>query len=185
MGARIPNAPAVMPSIQRPTEPAAKATLVPRRPSLIALLQANQRLLVLHNHLRRDHRKPGLRLDLRLVRAAARQASDLAAHDLLTHAGFDGASLVTRLERVGYAPIRVAENAAVQWPLPPSRPDPRTPELVLDGWWSSPAHRGNLLGSYSDFGAAYADTPRGKRYWVAIYAQRSPSKHASESTVAH
>jgi uncharacterized protein YkwD len=121
--------------------------------------------------MRRKQGRAALAIDLRLVRAAARQARDIAAHDLLTHEGFDGADLFARIKRVGYSPTRAAENAAVQWPLPSPWPDPRTPDWTVDGWLNSPAHRNNLLGPYSHFGAAFVDTPRGKRYWVAVYAE--------------
>lgn len=143
-------------------------------PGPLRLWLANQRLIELHNRARRDEGKPALVVNFRLVRAAADHARDLASRDVLSHFGPDGSDLGTRIDRVGYRARLAAENVAAQWPLPQGWPDPRTPEWALEGWMRSPGHRANVVGPYTDFGAAYADTSRGKRYWVVVFGQ--PSK---------
>lgn len=116
--------------------------------------------------------KQNLGRDPRLCAAAQIQASYCALIDTMTHVGPRGSVLGDRLASVGYSGSRAAENAAEQPKPPPGwpGPDPRTPEWAVQGWMQSPGHRANLLGPYTQVGAAYADSASGTRYWISTYA---------------
>lgn len=78
-----------------------------------------------------------LRASDRLTRAAQAHACDNAAHQTYRHVGSDGAALMSRLARVGYAPRRATENTGLGFA--------GSPERLVDFWLGSPKHRANLL----------------------------------------
>jgi uncharacterized protein YkwD len=118
-------------------------------------------LIQLHNQ-QRD--KVGLRpltIDIRLMRAAQVQAQYMAEHAKITHAGPDGTTPAQRVKQQGYDHVELAENVAG---------GPETPEAVLQGWMHSPPHRQNILGPYTEVGAAHATGADGRPYWCVVFA---------------
>lgn len=101
---------------------------------------------------------PPVRLEERLVRAAAKHSEDMRVHGSMSHAGSDGSTVGARVTREGYAWRVVAENVA--WGY-------RTPEAVMQGWMNSPGHCAAVMGaSYSELGAAEDGT-----YWTLVFAE--------------
>jgi uncharacterized protein YkwD len=70
------------------------------------------RLLVEINVVRERHGLGKLRADRKLATAAMDHAADMAERDFFDHRAPDGAGLVARIARVGYAYSHVAENIA-------------------------------------------------------------------------
>ena len=152
-------------------------TLVPsvplnRVPSGTDLEQVNQTLLALQNEQRKLNGKPPLELNPKLTAAAKLQATYCANHHELTHTGDNNSSVGDRVSAQGYKWAAVAENAAMQSPAPQGwpGPDPRTPQRAVQDWMKSRGHRANLLGTYSQCGACYADAQDGTRYWIVTFA---------------
>ena len=70
-------------------------------------------------------------------------------------------TLESRLQAVGYAYMKAAENAA--W----NQVDARS---VVDGWMSSSGHRANILDpKLKEIGAAMARSTKGEPYWVQVF----------------
>ncbi|MFO0909544.1 MAG: CAP domain-containing protein [Isosphaeraceae bacterium] len=121
---------------------------------------AFQGLVEAHNRERtRRGRKP-LELDSRLAAAAQGHANEMARRRWMSHRGADGSSPATRIERVGYAYSRVAENVAFgQYTL----------DELMGDWMRSPGHRRNILGSFYAIGTGYATDANGKPYWCVTF----------------
>ena len=93
-----------------------------------------------------------------LTRAAQSLACDNAARKVVGHTGADGATLTTRMARVGYRFSNAAENAAGGYADPAS---------VTDGWMHSSGHRKNILTTpLQDIGVGVAKGPDGLLYWI-------------------
>jgi uncharacterized protein YkwD len=115
------------------------------------------------------HRRAGcapFNRDGRLDRAAQAHAADIAAHKRVDHYGTDGASLRTRLDRVGYPYLRASEGIGIY----------RSAEEVVGFWMSEPPngpHRLNITNcQYIDIGVGLATDSRGLRWWVIDVANR-------------
>jgi len=91
--------------------------------------------------------------------AAQAHAADMAAHDELRHAGSDGSSAGTRLQRAGVAPTAWAENIAAGY---------RDGATVAAAWMASPGHRRNMVGDYRSAGVGVAASTSGTPYWVLV-----------------
>src|SRR5437899_568998 len=65
-----------------------------------------------------------------------------------------------RMARAGYRYERAGENVAR---------GQRTLDAVMTAWLTSPGHRRNLLGEYSEIGAAYATDEAGIPYWCVTF----------------
>ena len=100
-----------------------------------------------------------LQLCASLGRAASDHTADQAAHDLMTHTGSDGSTMVTRVGRAGYAGwSAVAENVAAGY---------QTVAAVMNGWMNSTGHRTNLLNpAYTDVGVGQVPSAGGTIYWT-------------------
>jgi uncharacterized protein YkwD len=101
----------------------------------------------------------------RLRRAAQIQAQYMAEHARITHEGLDGTTPAQRVKQQGYDDVGVAENVAG---------GPETPEAVLQGWMHSLPHRQNILGPYTEIGAAHATGADGRLYWCVVFASPRP-----------
>ncbi len=130
-----------------------------------------ERLLAEINVVRERHGLGLLRADPRLAAAAKGHAADMAERDFFDHRAPDGAGLVARIVRAGYAYAHVAENLAAG--------HERADEVVAT-WMQSEGHRRNLLNAEDvDAGVGYFDAPdddgrvRYRHYWVAIFGHRS------------
>ncbi|MEO6809735.1 MAG: CAP domain-containing protein, partial [Isosphaeraceae bacterium] len=135
------------------------------------------RLVMSTNAARSANGRPLLNTNAKLYAVAQIQANFCARNNVLTHVGSKGSTVADRANVVGYAWSSLAENAAQQPTAPPgwTLDDVRTPEWIVGGWMKSPGHRDNLLGPYTEIGAAYADAANGTRYWTAVYASPSHS----------
>jgi uncharacterized protein YkwD len=103
-----------------------------------------------------------LRLNEKLVRAAAVHSDDMAARGFFSHDGSDGSSVMTRATRVGYNGRAVGENIAS---------GQATPEAAVDGWMKSPPHCANLMQpGFTEMGVAFTvnrASPMGI-YWTQV-----------------
>jgi uncharacterized protein YkwD len=101
---------------------------------------------------------PPLAPNLRLERAAAKYAHDMAAHGYMDHTGRDGSAPGERITRSGYRWRETGENLASGM---------MTPEEAVAGWVRSPEHCANLMDpGFRDMGVAYAVNPRQGVYWA-------------------
>jgi hypothetical protein len=132
---------------------------LPSNPSLEPT-KAVAELLELHNRERGEAKLPLLHLSNKLRGAAEDHARDMAARHKMTHAGSDGSTSASRITAQGYRYRRCGENIAY---------GPKTAEGVMKGWMNSPPHRRNILGSFSQIGAACAIASDGTVYWCVTF----------------
>ncbi len=130
-----------------------------------------ERLLAEINAVRERHGLGSLHANPRLAAAAKGHAADMAERDFFDHRAPDGAGLVARIVRAGYAYAHIAENLAAG--------HERADEVVAS-WMLSEGHRRNLLNAEDvDVGIGFVDVPddggrvRYHNYWVAIFGHRS------------
>jgi uncharacterized protein YkwD len=111
-----------------------------------------------------------------LMQAAQVQAQYMAEHVKTTHEGSNGTTPAQRVKQQGYNYVQVAENIAS---------GPETPTAVLQGWMHSPPHRQNILGAFSDIGAARATGADGQPYWCVVFGSPLPGldPHQAAATV--
>lgn len=101
---------------------------------------------------------PALKLESRLVSAAAAHSEDMLAMGKLTHTGSDGSNPGQRIARTGYSAATWGENAARGYP---------TVEAVMAGWLGSAGHCRNLMNAgFTEFGAGKAET-----FWTQVFAR--------------
>jgi uncharacterized protein YkwD len=117
-------------------------------------------LVEAHNRVRRKAGRPPLEVSEALTAAAQRHADDMASHRRMAHRGSDGASPFRRMARAGYHFERAAENVAY---------GQHTVDGVMTAWLASRGHRRNILGEYSEIGAAYATDQAGIPYWCVTF----------------
>ena len=102
-----------------------------------APLSIDQQVLALINQQRRSN---GCNTDLtispKLKQAADRHSADMALHDIFSHTGSDGSSMVDRIVQSGYHYSMIAENIAAGY---------STPQQVVEAWMKSSGHRSNIL----------------------------------------
>ena len=115
-----------------------------------------KRVILLVNHLRRDHGLQPLAAHEDLTRAAMQHAASMMARRELTHYGPDGSDVKTRVYRTEYQPAEVGEVIAQ---------GQGTAEGVVRSWEDSPRHRDILLGEFRHFGSG-----RSGDYWCAVFA---------------
>ena len=101
-----------------------------------AQLSVEQQVLDLVNQQRQQQGCAALTRSEQLSAAANAHSQDMALHDLFSHTGSDGSSMVSRVEATGYSYSMLAENLAA---------GARTAEEVVAGWMNSPGHRANIL----------------------------------------
>ena len=112
------------------------------------------------NHERAEADLLPLAINKRLCIAAQRQADDMAERNKMDHTGSDGSSSVDRIKDAGYNYKRCGENIA--WG------QKSVPEVV-DVWMKSPPHKKNILGSFTQVGAARAFSKEGTPYWCVVF----------------
>ncbi len=122
--------------------------------------QVAAELLVLHNRLRADAKLSSLAVSKMLQAAAEEHVREMAERHKMTHKGKDGSTPSARITAQGYRIRRCGENIAF---------GPKTPEAVMKGWMNSPSHRANILGNFSQIGAAYAIAPDGTAFWCVTF----------------
>lgn len=110
-----------------------------------------------------------VRVEPRLMRAAAAQAEAMGARDRMGHnlAG----PLSRRVDAAGYDWGATAENLGAGY---------RSLEAAMQGWEESAGHRRNLLNPYvTDLGVAAVATPPGSKnrlYWALVLASPRPER---------
>jgi uncharacterized protein YkwD len=137
-------------------------------------------LLAAHNFIRRRNKLEPLKLSLKLCESAEIHARDMASQERMTHTGSDGSNPIQRARRVGYGSSLIGENIAVsQW----------TVEQVMAEWMESRGHRRNILGKYTEMGAARIEDELGNYFWCVNFggpsvatrrAARTPGAAATE-----
>lgn len=126
----------------------------------------SQQLLVLVNQARASGKQCGdtwmpavgaLKLEPRLVIAAAAHSQDMFEMGKLTHTGSDGSNPGQRIARTGYEYTTWGENAA--WGY-------QTVDHVMSGWLASPGHCRNLMNHrFTEFGSGKVGT-----FWTQVFA---------------
>lgn len=129
-------------------------------PSPETLLQLTTRLIELHNQVREREDLPPLQRNAKLDAAARRHARDMAERQKMEHTGRDGATIIRRAREAGYRYRRVGENIAF---------GDRTAEAVMKRWLDSPPHKVNVLGAFSQIGAACQCAKDGTPYWCVTF----------------
>jgi uncharacterized protein YkwD len=150
--------PVFPPLTDTPPDPVTAATSPCAAPSDHNVIESDLRQRL--DALRAEQGLPALMYDLRLARAAQRQACDNAMRESIDHRGIDGSDLTTRLRREGFGLWRAAENTAL---IRPGTED------ALELWTQSRPHRANLLLSTVDsVGLGRATAPSGRDAWVLV-----------------
>jgi uncharacterized protein YkwD len=117
-----------------------------------AVVSIEQRITDLTNeHRRQQGCAVALVLSAQLSAAASAHSRDMALHDLFSHTGSDGSTMISRAVAAGYNYSRLAENLSA---------GQSTPEEVVAGWMNSPGHRANLLNcALREIGVGYYEQP--------------------------
>jgi uncharacterized protein YkwD len=137
--------------------PAAEAS-----PSDLDLAGAVAELVAAHNRVRAAHHRPPLSVSAPLEAAAREHAHDMAKHRWMAHRGSDLSSPFRRMSSQGYTFRRAGENVAAGYP---------SVDAVMKGWMWSPGHRANILGRYTEIGAACATATNGTPYWCVTFGE--------------
>jgi uncharacterized protein YkwD len=104
-----------------------------------------------------------LRTSAKLTEAARLHAQQMASFQRSDHTipGAQYPTMQSRLEAVGYAYSRAAENVA--W-------NQRSAQDVVTTWMNSSGHRANILnGQLTEMGAAMVRSSKGEPYWIQVF----------------
>jgi uncharacterized protein YkwD len=121
-------------------------------------------LVEAHNRARAAAGLSALEVDDRLTRASQEQARFMAERRRMSHRGRGGSSPFQRIEAQGYAFRRAGENVAA---------GRFAGDALMQTWMHSPGHRRNILGAFSQIGAAYATAEDGTTYWCVTFGDLS------------
>lgn len=113
-----------------------------------------------------------LKIAPKLTEAAQVHAHDMAKHEVLSHQGSDGTTPAQRVKQQGYLYQKIGENIARGQP---------TSEAVVRSWMRSSGHRHNILGDFTEVGAARVSSKSGTSYWCVVFAL--PISSRSDSRV--
>jgi uncharacterized protein YkwD len=122
-------------------------------------------LVAAHNRVRETHGRTVLTVSSQLEAAASEHALDMARHHWMSHRGSDFSSPFRRMTSHGYKFHRAGENVAA---------GQRSVEAVMRSWMLSPGHRANILGRYTQIGAACATATNGTLYWCVTFGDPDP-----------
>jgi uncharacterized protein YkwD len=131
-------------------------------PAPLDLADTVSELIAAHNRVRAAHGRPALSVSDALQAAAREHALDMARHHWMSHRGSDLSSPFRRMAAHGYTFRRAGENVAA---------GQRSVDAVMRGWMLSPGHRANILGRYSQIGAACATATNGTPYWCVTFGE--------------
>jgi uncharacterized protein YkwD len=115
------------------------------------------------NQARARNGLPALRTNAQLMEAARIHAEQMAAHQRSEHtiSGARYPTMQSRLQAVGYAYSRAAENVA--W-------NQRAAQDVVNTWMNSSGHRANILNAeLTEIGAAMVRSSKGEPYWIQVF----------------
>ncbi len=156
----LATASAAEPPPPRETDPAATD------PVIAGLVEA-------HNKERAKAGLSPLKGDPKLTQAALAHARDMAEHGKMAHEGSDGSTPAQRAGRLGYRHVKTGENVAY---------GQSTVEAVMRAWMNSPGHKENILGDYSEMGAARVLDERERPYWSVSFGSPLPRLEPAEAT---
>lgn len=123
-------------------------------------------VLAATNERRVAERRPALRAEARLAKAAQAFAEHMARTDVLDHRA-DRRNPGDRARAAGYRWCGVAENIAYEF-RSSGYTSRQLAETLIDDWMGSSGHRRNLLdGSFRDIGIGVARSVRSNR-WYAV-----------------
>ncbi|WP_165063650.1 CAP domain-containing protein [Paludisphaera rhizosphaerae] len=122
-------------------------------------------LLAAHNKEREVEKLEPLKLDEALTKAALEHARDMAEHRNLSHEGSDGSTPFDRIKRFDYHYAKAGENVAE---------GQRDVAGVMRTWMNSEGHRANILGAFTQMGAARAKDGDGRPYWCVVFGKPFP-----------
>ncbi|MCA1686224.1 MAG: CAP domain-containing protein [Planctomycetia bacterium] len=142
------------------TAPAPRPAPATSAPSPDGLAGAFAGLVEAHNRARARAGLAPLAVNERLESAARQHARDMAARRRMSHRGSDGSSPFARMGRAGYTYQSAGENVAY---------GQRTLPSLMADWMGSRGHRRNILGKYTEIGAAYATDATGTPYWCVTF----------------
>jgi uncharacterized protein YkwD len=131
-----------------------------------------EELVAAHNKERAAAKLGPLTPNAKLMAAARVHARDMAEHEFMSHEGSDGSKFNERIERQGYFGLKLGENVAM---------GQRTVPGVMREWMKSPHHRENILGDFSEIGAARADSEEGVPYWCVDFGLPRPKLDRDEA----
>jgi len=117
-------------------------------------------LVEAHNRVRESAGLAPLTVSDRLAAAAQGHADDMAGRRRMSHRGGDGSSPFRRMEAAGYRYQRAGENVAQ---------GQRSVAEVMASWMSSPGHKRNILGKFTEIGAGRATDESGTPYWCVTF----------------
>lgn len=114
----------------------------------IKLCNYAQRVYELTNQFRLRAGFNPLSLNLRLCQAAQKHSEEMAKFNYLSHTGYYGSTLISRIQAVHYQFSYLAEN--IGWNY-------QTPERALKGWINSHGHYKNLINpNFLEIGIGYS-----------------------------
>jgi uncharacterized protein YkwD len=147
----LPFAAAAAPAGTRLASSSARVYL-PLLARTATVVSIEQRIVDLTNQQRRQQGcTVALVLSPQLSAAASAHSRDMALHDLFSHTGSDGSTMISRAVAAGYSYSRLAENLSA---------GQSTPEEVVAGWMNSPGHRSNMLNcALREIGVGYYEQP--------------------------
>jgi uncharacterized protein YkwD len=132
-------------------------------------------LVEAHNREREAEGLGPLKLDPKLTAAAKVHAQDMAEHETMSHDGSDGSTPAQRVKRQKYYYLRTGENVAA---------GQEAVDEVVRAWMNSPDHRKNILGDFTEMGAARVESEDGRPYWAVEFGtprlRLDPEKAAGE-----
>jgi uncharacterized protein YkwD len=124
--------------------------------------KAEQELVKLTNQARAKEKKPALKVNELLMKAARQHAENMAKQNQMSHI-LDGKDASNRIKELGYDYGAVAENIAAG--------ERYTAAEVVGKWMNSEGHRSNILGDqYTEIGVAQFRTRAGVVYFVQVFA---------------
>lgn len=132
-------------------------------------------LIELHNKAREEAKLGPLTANPKLEAAAKVQAKDQADRGKMDHIGGDGSTPAERIERQDYHYQTVGENVAM---------GQSTSKQVFEGWMNSPPHKENILGNFTEIGAACYVAEDGTPYWCVTFGTPWPEIKAEEAAPA-
>jgi uncharacterized protein YkwD len=150
---------------QEPPARDAEAPRVATDPTISALYEA-------HNRERANAGLPPLKPNSELQAAAERHARDMAEHEKMSHEGSNGSSPQNRIAKAGYRARATGENVAY---------GQRTAEQVMTVWMDSRPHKKNILGNFSEVGAAAIASEDGDLYWCVDFGLPWPKLEPDEA----
>jgi len=117
-------------------------------------------LVDVHNQERIQAGLSPLKIAPKLTEAALLHANDMVQREKLTHRGSNGTTPAQRVKQQGYLYRKIGENVAYGHP---------TAALVVQAWMQSLHHRRNILGNFTEIGAARVLSKNGTPYWCVVF----------------